>query len=101
MNNLLLKGFELFFRQVKHVKNLTFYLFSLSITQSIIKFFSLYALKLLLKIMANAYDFAVNIVMLINYTINKARNIHDSLKKIIYAASAYDFTVNIVTVINM
>ena len=51
--------------------------------------------------MANAYDFAVNIVMLINYTINKALNIHDSLKKIIYAASAYDFTVNIVTVINM
>ena len=51
--------------------------------------------------MANAYDFAVNIVMLINYTINKARNTHDSFKKIIYAASAYDFTVNIVTVINM
>ena len=78
-----------------------FYLFSHRVTQSMIKFFSLYALKLLLNVMANAYDFAVNIVMLINYTINKALNIHDSLKKIIYAASAYDFTVNIVTVINM
>ena len=32
--------------------------------------------------MANAYDFAVNIVMLINYTINKALNTHDSLKKL-------------------
>ena len=76
-----------------------FYLFSHRVTQSMIKFFSLYALKLLLNVMANAYDFAVNIVMLINYTINKALNIHDSLKKIIYTASAYDFTVNIVTVI--
>ena len=66
-----------------------------------IKFFCFFAVKLLLKIMASAYDFAVNIVMLINYTINKARNTHDSFKKIIYAASAYDFTVNIVTVINM
>ena len=78
-----------------------FYPSSHRVTQSMIKFFSFYALKLLLKIMASAYDFAVNIVMLINYTINKALNTHDSLKKVIYAASAYDFTVNIVTVINM
>ena len=30
--------------------------------------------------MASAYDFAVNIVMLINITINKTLNIHDSVK---------------------
>ena len=51
--------------------------------------------------MASAYEFAVNIVMLINITINKTRNIHDSVKKIIYAASTYDFAVNIVMVINI
>ena len=32
--------------------------------------------------MASAYDFAINVVMLINVTINKALNIHDSVKKI-------------------
>ena len=30
--------------------------------------------------MASAYDFAVNIVMLINITINKTLNIDDSVK---------------------
>ena len=30
--------------------------------------------------MASAYDFAVNIVMLINIAINKTLNIHDSVK---------------------
>ena len=39
--------------------------------------------------------------MVINITINKTLNIHDSVKKIIYAASTYDFAVNIVTVINI
>ena len=43
-------------------------------------------LKLLAKILASAYDFAMNIVvMFINITINKTHNIHDS----IYAASTY------------
>ena len=51
-------------------------------------------LKLLTKILASVYDFAVNIVMLINITNNKTYNIHDS----IYAASTYDF-VNIAMVI--
>ena len=49
--------------------------------------------------MASAYEFAVNIVMLINITINKTRNIHDSVKKIIYAASTYDFAVNIIVMV--
>ena len=49
--------------------------------------------------MASAYDFAVNIVTVINITINKIHNIHDSVKKIMYAASTCDFAVNIVTVI--
>ena len=49
--------------------------------------------------LADAYDFAVNIVRLINIiiTINKALNIHDSF----YAASTCDFAVNLVMVINM
>ena len=51
--------------------------------------------------MVSAYDFAINIVMLINVTINKTLNIHDLVKKIIYAASTYDFAVNIVMVINI
>ena len=51
--------------------------------------------------MASAYDFAVNIVMLINITIKKTHNIHDSVRKIIYATSTYNFAVNIVMVINI
>ena len=46
------------------------------------KVFSLYALKLLLKIMASTYDFAVNIVILINIAINKTLNIYESVKKL-------------------
>ena len=53
-------------------------------------------LRLLAKILACVYDFAVNIVMLINITItiNKTHNIYD----LIYAGSTYD-SVNIVMVI--
>ena len=53
-------------------------------------------LKLLAKILASAYDFGVNIVMLINITItiNKTHSIYD----LISAASTYDF-VNIAMVI--
>ena len=51
--------------------------------------------------MASAYDFAVNIVLLINITINKTHNIHDLVKKKIYATSTYNFAVNIVMVINI
>ena len=53
-------------------------------------------LKPLGKILASAYDFGVNVVVLINITItiNKTHNIYD----LIYAASTYDF-VNIVMVI--
>ena len=64
------------------------------------KFISLYSRKLLLKIMASAYSFVLNIVILINITINKTHNIHDSVKKTIYAATTYNFAVNIVMMIN-
>ena len=37
--------------------------------------------------MGSVYDFAVNIVMLINITINKTLSIYDSVKKTTYAAS--------------
>ena len=99
MNNLLLTGFELFSQQVKHVKSLMLYLFCHRDIQCFTNFLIFIPLKLLPKILASAYDFAVNIVMLINITItiNKTHNIHDS----IYAASTYDFAVNIVMVINM
>ena len=66
-----------------HVKDLCF--ISLVI-QSTINFLMLIPLKLLAKILASAYDFAMNIVvMFINITINKTHNIHDS----VYAASTY------------
>ena len=66
------------------------------------EYISLYALKFLLKIMASAYDFAVNIAMLINIIIaNKTFNIYDLVKNIICTASTYDFAVNIVMAINM
>ena len=96
MNNLLLKRLEFFSRQVKHVRSLIFYPFSHRATQSTINFLTFIPLKLLAKILASAYDFAVNIVMMINITIaiNKTHNIHD----LIYAAITYVF-VNIVTVI--
>ena len=50
--------------------------------------------------MACAYDSAVNMVMLINITINKTQYPRHGLK-IIYATSNYDFAVNVVIVINM
>ena len=73
------------------------YLFSHRATQSTSNFLIFIPLKLLAKILACAYDFAVNIVMLINITItiNKTHNIHES----IYAANTYDVAVNIVMVI--
>ena len=85
--NLLLTGFELFSRQVKHVKGLILYPFSHRPTQSTINFLIFIPLKPLAKILAGAYDFGVNIVMLINIftTIDKTHNIYD----LIYAASTY------------
>ena len=59
-----------------------FYSFSNEATQSVINFLLFIPLKLLAKILASAYDFAVNIVMLINITINKTHNIYDSIKKL-------------------
>ena len=53
--------------------------------------------KLLAKILAATYDPTANIVMVISITIMKTLNIHDSVKKIIYAAGTYD----IATVINI
>ena len=92
-------GSELFSQEAKSVESLMFCPFSHRATQSTINFLIFIPLELLTKILACAYDFAVNIVMLINITItiNKTHNIHDS----IYAASTYDFAVNIVMVINM
>ena len=63
-------------------------------SQSTIRFLIFIPLKLVAKILACTYDFAVNIVMLINITITINKT-HDS----IYAASTYDFFVNIVMVI--
>ena len=57
--------------------------------------------NLLAKILASTYDPTTNIVMVISITIIKTLNIHDSVKKIIYAASPYDPTANIVIVINI
>ena len=81
VNNLLLTGFELFLRQVKHVKSLFLYPFSHRATQSTINFLVFIPLKLLAKIMTNIYNFAVTIVMFINITINKTHSIYDSVKK--------------------
>ena len=71
--------FEPFSRQAKHVKSLMLYPFSHRATQSAIKFLVFIPLKLLAKILASAYDLAVNIVMLINITNDKTHNIHDSV----------------------
>ena len=51
--------------------------FSHRATQFGINVLAFIPLKLLAKILSSAYDFAVNIVMLINITINKTHNIHD------------------------
>ena len=72
-------GFEHSSRQVKHVKSLVLYLFSYGTTQPAINFLTFIPLKLLAKILAYAFDFAVNIVTLINIAINKTHNIHDSV----------------------
>ena len=76
-----------------------FYSFSNEATQSVINFLLFIPLKLLAKILASAYDFAINIVMLINITItiNKTHNIHD----LIYSVSTCNFAVKIVMVMNM
>ena len=58
------------------------YPFSHGATQSAINFLVFIPLKLLAKILASTYDFAVNIIMLINTTINKTHNIYDSVKKL-------------------
>ena len=72
------------------------YSFSNTVTQSAINFLMFVPLRRLAKILASAYDFAVNIVMWINITINKTNNIHVTVLKIIYAARTY---VNITMVI--
>ena len=51
-------------------------------THPAINFLVLIPIKILAKILASTYDFAVDIVMLINITINKIHNIHDSIKKL-------------------
>ena len=55
------------------------YPFSHRATQFAINFLIFIPLKLLAQILASAYDFAVNIVMLINTTNNKTHNIYDSV----------------------
>ena len=75
-------GFETFSQQVKHVKNLMLYPFSHGATQAAITFLVFIPLKMLAKILASGYDFAANIVILINITIDKTHNIYDSVKKL-------------------
>ena len=75
-------GFELFSGQVKHVKSLMLYPFSYRAAQSRINFLVFITPKLLAKILASAYYFAVNIVMLINFTINKTLTVYDLVKKL-------------------
>ena len=55
------------------------YPFSHGATQFAINFLIFIPLKFLAKILASAYDFAVNIVILIDITNNKTHNIHDSV----------------------
>ena len=77
MTILFFTGFEPFSGQVKYVKSLLLYPFSHRATQSAIIVLLFIPLKLLAKLLASANDVAVNIVMLINITINKTLNIHD------------------------
>ena len=58
------------------------YPFSHGATQFAINLLMFTPLKFLPKILVRAYDFAVNIVMLINITKNKTHNVHDSVKKL-------------------
>ena len=55
------------------------YPFSHGATQFAINLLIFTPLKLLSKILVRVYDFAVNIVMLINITKNKTHNVHDSV----------------------
>ena len=55
------------------------YPFSHGATQFAINLLIFTSLKLLAKILVSAYDFAVNIVMLINITNNRTHNIHGSV----------------------
>ena len=55
------------------------YPFSHRAIQSVIKVLVFIPLKLPGKTLASAYDFAVNIAMLINITNNKTYNIHESV----------------------
>ena len=74
--NLLLTGFKLFSQEAKSVDSPMFYPFSHRATQSTINFLIFIPLELLAKILACAYDFAVNIVMLINITITINKTQH-------------------------
>ena len=58
------------------------YPFSHRATLSAINFLIFIPLKLLAKILASAYNFAVVIVMLINISVNKTHNIDDSVEKL-------------------
>ena len=58
------------------------YPFSHRATLSAINFLIFIPLKLLAKILASAYNFAVDIVMLINISVNKTHNIDDSVEKL-------------------
>ena len=51
-------------------------------THLAINFLVFIPIKILAKILTSVYDFDVDIVMLINITINKTHNIHDSVKKL-------------------
>ena len=80
-------------------KALCFIRLANTVTQSAINFLMFVPLRRLAKILARAYDFAVNIVMWINITINKTNNIHVTVLKIIYAARTlikpfYDLLMN-------
>ena len=78
-NNLFLRGFEPFSQQAKHAKRLMLYPFSHRAMQSAIKVLVFIPLKLPGKTLASAYDFTVNIFVLINITNNKTHNIHESV----------------------
>ena len=69
--NLILAGFELFSRQAKRVESFIFYPFSHRDTQSLIN-----------QILISEYDFAVNVVMVINIAIHKAFISHDLVNKL-------------------
>ena len=65
------------------------YPFSYRAAQSRINFLVFITPKLLAKILASAYYFAVNIVMLINFTINKTFRIHATDRILILSIFQY------------